>query len=184
MKQQFKRRFSISHFGIVEKKWPLEQVCDKTYALTYYSSRSHFLGFVYCATPIAGAISGLIAYGVESNLNGVRGLAAWQWLFIIDGVPTVAWGFLVWILLPRLPESEIASSKSLFFGTPEEKRLIRERNAAGHNVLQTKIHLWQTLVAIKDPKTWMLAFIVGTIAAALAAFGLVDTLLLFHLNNN
>lgn len=83
---------------------------------------------------MAGAISGLIAYGVTKNLNhaGPGQLASWQWLFIIEGAPTILWGLIVWALLPRLPEKEVEAKRSLFFGTEDEKRMIMDRTVAGN----------------------------------------------------
>jgi hypothetical protein len=34
------------------------------------------------ATPLAGAVSGLIAYGVGKNLHDAQGIASWRWLFM------------------------------------------------------------------------------------------------------
>jgi MFS family permease len=39
----------------------------------------------YVSGPLAGAASGLIAYGVAKDLNGVHGIASWKWLFIVEG---------------------------------------------------------------------------------------------------
>ncbi|CAM1507619.1 Fc.00g072600.m01.CDS01 [Cosmosporella sp. VM-42] len=128
-------------------------------------------GYVYCATPIAGAIAGLVAYGVGFGLEGTHGLGSWQWMFIIDGVPTVGWGVLMWCLLPRLPENEVENKYSLFFRKEEEKRLIVQRSLAAQHVMHAKIRFWQMLEAFKDPKAWMFAYIVATMGVALAAFG-------------
>ena len=38
-------------------------------------------------------------------MNGVHGLSAWRWLFIIEGAPSCASAFLVWLILPDYPES-------------------------------------------------------------------------------
>lgn len=37
----------------------------------------------YTATAVSGAFSGLLAGVITQYLNGARGLAGWQWLFII-----------------------------------------------------------------------------------------------------
>lgn len=57
-----------------------------------------------CAT-LAGAFGGAIAFGV-GHVNGARGLEAWRWLFLIEGAPSCAASFLVYILFPNFPETE------------------------------------------------------------------------------
>jgi MFS family permease len=38
-----------------------------------------------CGSWLSGAFSGIIAWGVMDNLQDALGLAAWRWLFIIEG---------------------------------------------------------------------------------------------------
>jgi hypothetical protein len=83
-------------------------------------------GFFYLSAPIAGAVSGLISYGVDKDLDGKHGIRSWQWLFVIEGVITVGWGMLVLILLPRLPERVVKRGSWLFSGQ-EECNLIAQR---------------------------------------------------------
>lgn len=40
---------------------------------------------MFSTSAVAGAFSGLIAYGIEKNIDGAEGLAAWKWIFIIEG---------------------------------------------------------------------------------------------------
>ena len=46
--------------------------------------------FLYSGSVLSGAFSGLIAAGITKNLGGKMNIAAWQWLFIIEGVITVS----------------------------------------------------------------------------------------------
>lgn len=48
---------------------------------------------------IAGFMNGLIAYGIEKNMNGVHGWASWRWLFLIEGISKTLAFFLS--LLPK-----------------------------------------------------------------------------------
>lgn len=41
------------------------------------------LAIIDSTSSLAGACNGLIALGVEENLSGVNGWAAWQWLFLV-----------------------------------------------------------------------------------------------------
>jgi len=46
------------------------------------------------AVPLSTALGAPLG-GLLLKLNGVAGLAGWQWLFIVEGVPTVIIGFMV-----------------------------------------------------------------------------------------
>lgn len=94
----------------------------------------HFEGLVYLSTPVAGFVSGLVAYGVQENLNLDMGLGAWQWLFIVLGVPAVPLGIITVIFLPDLPHKVIAKGHFLF-PTAEERDLIIARTSSGEHVL-------------------------------------------------
>lgn len=81
-------------------------------------------------SPIAGAISGIIAYGVSKNLDGENGYFAWQWLFIIEGSMTIFFGILIIILLPPLPDTTSKHGHFLF-RSERERAIISYRSRAG-----------------------------------------------------
>jgi len=60
-------------------------------------------------------------------MNRAQGLSAWRWLFIIEGIPSVASSALVFFLLPDYPDT----TKWL---SPDEKALAAQRlaNCASH----------------------------------------------------
>ena len=66
--------------------------------------------------------SGLLSGAIEDSLNGKNGLAAWQWIFIVDGIVSIAVGVIGFYLLPGTP-SECYS----IFLTDDEIRLARSR---------------------------------------------------------
>lgn len=45
--------------------------------------------FLYTGSLLSGAFGGLIAAGITNGMDGVKGLSAWRWLFIIEGCITV-----------------------------------------------------------------------------------------------
>jgi MFS family permease len=67
------------------------------------SERSLRLAFSFASISLAGALGGLIAYAI-GHMNGVGGLSAWRWLFILEGTPSCVCALLVWYLLPDYPE--------------------------------------------------------------------------------
>ena len=90
----------------------------------------------YISGPLAGAVSGLIAYGVAKNLEGAQGFRSWQWLFIVEGVPTIAWGILTFFALPARPEG-VAEKGTFLFPDQRERELILERTRHGMGMLKT-----------------------------------------------
>ncbi|KAK5944071.1 hypothetical protein PMZ80_003352 [Knufia obscura] len=63
------------------------------------------MSIFYSGSLISGAFGNLIAAGILSGLAGERGLAAWQWLYIIEGVITVALGLTITVILPDFPHT-------------------------------------------------------------------------------
>ncbi|CAG8306236.1 unnamed protein product [Penicillium salamii] len=60
---------------------------------------------LYCGSLLSGAFSGLIAAGITDNMDGVRGLRAWRWLFIIEGAITVVVAFSAYFVLVNFPHN-------------------------------------------------------------------------------
>lgn len=56
------------------------------YLTLFYTKKEMALRFSYLfvATALAGACGGLLAYGI-GFMDGVKGLAGWRWVFIIEG---------------------------------------------------------------------------------------------------
>jgi MFS transporter, ACS family, tartrate transporter len=99
-----------------------------------------FLVAIPASTVIGGPVSGLVL-----QMDGVAGLAGWQWLFIIEGLPAALLGIAALRVLPDRPED--AS-----FLTAEERRLVRARIAAEKRERETR-HL---LAALADPRVLIL----------------------------
>src|SRR2546425_1822451 len=57
------------------------------------------------AIPISGVVGGPLS-GALLGLNGVAGLAGWQWLFLLEGLPSVLLGAAaLWYLTDRPAEA-------------------------------------------------------------------------------
>ncbi|KIY52538.1 MFS general substrate transporter, partial [Fistulina hepatica ATCC 64428] len=103
---------------------------------TFYPGMQYVLGSWYkptelgkraCLFHVASAIgpmfSGFLQTGAYDGLNGVGGLAGWQWLFIIDGIITIPIGILGFIIMPNLPHN----TKPSYIYTEEQLAMARKR---------------------------------------------------------
>src|SRR6476659_7527414 len=74
--------------------------------LTYWypaEYRARFLAAFAIAVPVSTVIGAPIS-GLLLGLDGVMGLRGWQWLFIIEGIPSVLLGIVTWFYLTDRPE--------------------------------------------------------------------------------
>jgi ACS family tartrate transporter-like MFS transporter len=73
--------------------------------LTYWypaKYRARFLAAFAVAVPVSTVIGAPIS-GLLLGLDGAMGLQGWQWLFIIEGVPSVLLGIVTWFYLTDRP---------------------------------------------------------------------------------
>src|SRR5258708_4170557 len=74
--------------------------------LTYWypaEYRARFLAAFAIAVPVSTVIGAPIS-GLLLGLDGAMGLKGWQWLFIIEGIPSVLLGVVTWFYLTDRPE--------------------------------------------------------------------------------
>ncbi|VDB96701.1 unnamed protein product [Peniophora sp. CBMAI 1063] len=71
------------------------------------------VGIFYGAASMAGAFSGLLAFGI-SFMDGIAGLEGWSWIFILEGIATVIVGVTAFFVLVDFPATAL-------FLTPEER---------------------------------------------------------------
>jgi MFS transporter, ACS family, tartrate transporter len=121
--------------------------------LTYWfpaEARGRVVARFMTATAIAGVIGGPIS-GLLLRMTGTAGLAGWQWLFLIEGIPAIVLGFITLAYLPDGP-------KHAKWLTPDERDWIlftldRERDQARHRAHHT-LH-----EALRSRRVWVLALI-------------------------
>jgi ACS family tartrate transporter-like MFS transporter len=101
----------------------------------------------------AAAVAGIVAGPVSGALLMMRqmlGMAGWQWLFLLEGLPAVALGIAVAILLPDGPED----ARWLSPGERGALLAMRERE---RNLAPAQAH--RLGAGLKDPRVWLLALI-------------------------
>jgi len=125
--------------------------------------RARTIAAFMTATLAAGIIGGPIS-GALLSLHGVAGLAGWQWLFLLEGLPAVLLGFVVLRFLPERPDG--ATSTWL---TREERESLLARLAEDASARPAQAHT--IAKALKSGRVWLLALVYFTIPVALYGMG-------------
>jgi ACS family tartrate transporter-like MFS transporter len=125
--------------------------------LTYWfpeARRARTVSMFMTATAIAGIIGGPIS-GKLLTLHGLHTLSGWQWLFLIEGIPAVILGIIVFFRLPDNPEKARWLS-------PEEKSFITERIRT-ENLNKELKHETTLVKTLTSGKIWALGLLYFTI---------------------
>jgi ACS family tartrate transporter-like MFS transporter len=123
--------------------------------------RGRAISRFYIALPLSSVAMGLVA-GALMGLGGRLGLAGWQWLFLIEGLPALALSVVILFLLPDSPMTApwLSADEKAWFA----KTLAADRLAPGvsrdHGVLG----------ALTDPRIWLLGLTNIFMMAAAYAF--------------
>lgn len=125
--------------------------------------RAKFLALFMAAVPLASAVGAPVS-GFILGIDGVLGLQGWQWLFIMEGLPSCLLGVLVLFLLPDGP------AKAAWLTDGEKgaiaDRLARDRARNAHIVHES---LWP---ALRDHRVIALGFVYFGIVVGLYGIGL------------
>lgn len=134
--------------------------------LTYWfpaRERVRVMAFFMTANSLAGVLGYPLSGAIMDNLNGVAGLAGWQWIFLLEGIPSVIVGFTVLRLLPDGP-SQARWLK------PEERDWLIDRMSREEAYRQQR-HGSDLLRAMVDRRVWLLICIYFTVAVGANASG-------------
>ena len=74
--------------------------------LTYWYTQKHRVRMVagfMTANPLSNVVGGPLSGWIMQALAGKHGLAGWQWLFILEGLPSLVVGVLVLLVLTNGP---------------------------------------------------------------------------------
>jgi D-galactonate transporter len=121
--------------------------------LTYWypaEYRARFLAAFAIAVPVSTVIGAPIS-GMLLGLDGVMGLKGWQWLFIIEGIPSVILGVVTWFYLTDKPE------KAEWL-TPDQRIWLSDK-LEGERLAKQSTHGMTLGQALSSPKVLMLSVI-------------------------
>lgn len=112
--------------------------------------RAVAVGWIYTAPSIALIIGSPLGAALM-QLDGTAGLRGWQWLFLLEGLPTVLVGILLYFKLPDRP-AEVG------WLTPDQARAL-ERHAVAEVHGQGAFGSAHWIAALKRPTTVLIALI-------------------------
>jgi ACS family tartrate transporter-like MFS transporter len=126
--------------------------------LTYWfpaSERAKAVAQFMTANAIAGVIGGPIS-GALLLMGGMYGLRGWQWLFLLEGIPSILLGVVVLIYLTDRPEQAYwltDEQRSWLIARMQQDRAERDgaAGAAGHHASVT--------AALTNPIVWLFALL-------------------------
>jgi sugar phosphate permease len=102
------------------------------YLATWFPAeyRTRITAWFMVAIPISAVVGGPLS-GLLLSMDGIAGLAGWQWLFIIEGLPAAVVGLSLLWLMSDSPENTAWLSE-------EEKRIVRNRLQAEQRPREVK----------------------------------------------
>jgi sugar phosphate permease len=140
------------------------------YLATWFPAefRTRIIAWFMVAIPISAVIGGPVS-GLLLRMDGVAGLAGWQWLFLVEGLPVVLVGLSLLWLLADSPENNA-------WLTEDEKRVVRDRLQKERRPKEVR----RLSLAVQDPRVLILAtiqfgFLVGSYGIGLFLPQILDT---------
>ncbi|MDS0792539.1 MFS transporter [Burkholderia pseudomultivorans] len=131
--------------------------------LTYWypaHRRGRMTTFFMTAVALSGVIGGPISGFILKAFDGVSGWHGWQWLFLLEGIPSVLAGVLVFFTL----DERIAKAGWL---TDEEKALLA-RNVDAEEATKEDLPLGAVM---SSPRVWLMALIYFSFVMGLYGVG-------------
>jgi MFS transporter, ACS family, tartrate transporter len=134
--------------------------------LTYWftaEERARWVGVFFAAVPLSSVIGGPLSGFILDTLNGSTGLSGWQWLFIIEGVPSILIGLWALRYLTDKPKEAV-------WLDPDERVALQARIDHEHKNREAVRHyrLGEALISPRVLGLGLVYFGIGT-----AAYGLV-----------
>ncbi|WP_447887016.1 4-hydroxyphenylacetate permease [Serratia fonticola] len=113
----------------------------------FYRARANALFMI--AMPVTMALGSLVS-GYILALDGMMNLKGWQWLFLLEGIPSVILGVVVWFYLDDTPakakwltSEEKASLKAMM--EADKLQLVQPEGPSSHRALQQR-SLWREVL--------------------------------------
>jgi D-galactonate transporter len=119
--------------------------------LTYWypsHRRGHITSLFMTGIPLSGVIGGPLSGGIMKLFDGHNGWSGWQWMFLLEGIPAIVLGVVVFFFL----DDRISRAKWL---KPEEAALLEKNIAAEASEKEEE----SILKVLSSGRVWLMATI-------------------------
>src|SRR5262245_25847513 len=133
--------------------------------LTYWfpaHRRARMMGVFMTAIPVAGILGGPLSGWIMSAMSGRQGLANWQWLFLLEGIPSLVMGLLTLAFVVDSPDRAA-------WLTADEKRAVLADLADDNRRAGPRTHGFGD--ALRVPRVWLLTVIYFCVVSANPTLG-------------
>jgi D-galactonate transporter len=133
------------------------------YLTLWYPShrRGRVVAMFMTAQPLSGVIGGPLSGWILQEFHDVGHLRGWQWLFLLEGMPAVVMGLVLFYWI----DNNIREAHWL----SEEQKQMLEEHIAADSALKEEHHRIGGL--IRDPRVWLLSAV--TLFAVIGMYGIV-----------
>ena len=122
--------------------------------------RARMVAAFMSAVPIAGVIAGPASGWIMARMSGVGHLAAWQWLFLLEGIPSLFAGVITLFFLTDSPAKAKwlnNAEKQLILGQLQEEDEMKRRTGRGSHKFAD---------AFRNPAVWLLCIVYFALSSA------------------
>ncbi|MEO6079572.1 MAG: MFS transporter [Steroidobacteraceae bacterium] len=114
--------------------------------------RAKAVALFMTAIAIANVVGSPVSGAVMQYMDGYNGWRGWQWLFLLEGIPSVLIGLLVFVLLPHGP-------KDAKWLSPAERELVAQRLAEDDASKPETGRRHSFMDAFRDGRVWALSLV-------------------------
>jgi len=125
-----------------------------------YEVQKRFSAF-YLLALLASGFSNILAYGL-SQMDGVGGLAGWRWIFIMEGIITIALGLMGYILIIDFPDKSTKPhliTRKAFLTMDEAKIVLARIERDRGDAIVDALTVQTVLKNLRDWKIWEYAWL-------------------------
>jgi ACS family tartrate transporter-like MFS transporter len=125
--------------------------------------RARAVAWFMVAAPVASIVGNPLSGALLEFTDGAAGLSGWQWLFLVEGLPSIVLGIVVWLALTDSPDDAAwlsVDAKRVLAARLREEASLRERQ-----------HGLSRLRAVMHPQVRWLILVYFTAAVGTNASG-------------